>query len=106
MLRFVPGFCYGQTYGKNLKKRNYKLTAVYFMAILVVIVLSYPLFRNYYIQTYLWQSTSLANQFRPVYRKNCLLPTNLFTPERKDKLKIGMLYTNKVDLTLTIYISL
>ena len=103
MLRYVPSFCYGQTYGKNLKKRNYKLTAVYFMAIFVVIVLSYPLFRNYYIQTYLWQSTSLANQFRPVYRKNCLLPTNLFTSERKDKLKIGMQYIYKYTNTYNIY---
>lgn len=40
--------------------------------------------------TYLWQSTKLANAIRPVARSACLLPESLIPPE-KENLKIGIL---------------
>ena len=63
------------------------------MAIVVALVLLYPLASNYYLVTYVWQSTVLASTLRPVYRKSCELPVPMVAGSN-EKLKIGKILLN------------
>lgn len=101
MLRCIPTSWYGQSYGTNKKDQkrsnNYRfLLAIILCVIFVVLLL--PYLSKYYIDTYLWQSTILAENLRPVSRTSCELPSahhQLKKPkDRPVKIGLLMIYQN------------
>ena len=65
-----------------------------FVVILITTPLVYYLASRLHLKSYLWQSTVLADYFRPVNRKSCFLPPTLSEP-LEGRIKIGILSVYK-----------